>query len=115
MVVVSSVEPMVAAETRELCRRLREEVGRQPTLVVANRVPRRPDPTGVEALGRIAVSGSNWQALQRIVTEDLERVKLADEALDTLAAIAASPLVSIPELFSDPAPSELAKFLGFAP
>jgi arsenite-transporting ATPase len=115
MVVVSSVEPMVAAETRELCRRLREEVGRPPTLVVANRVPRRPDPTGVEFLRRTAPSEPKWQALERIVTADLERARLADEALETLAAIAFSPLVTIPELFADPGPSELAKFMGFAP
>jgi anion-transporting ArsA/GET3 family ATPase len=115
VVVVSSVEPVVAAETRELCRRLWEEVGRRPSLVVANRVPRRPDTQSLDVLARLARSNPSWQPLGQLVLDDLERARAADEALGMLSAVAGAPLVAIPELFTDPAPSDLVGYLGRAP
>jgi hypothetical protein len=115
VVVVSSVEPVVAAETRELCRRLWEEVGRRPSLVVANRVPRRPDPQSLDVVTVLGRSNPSWQPLRQLILDDLERARAADEALGMLSAVAGSPLVTIPELFADPAPSDLVGYLGRTP
>jgi arsenite/tail-anchored protein-transporting ATPase len=112
VVVVSSVEPVVAAETRELCRRLWEEVGYRPSLLVANRVPRRPDTQNLELLARLGRSSSSWRALEELVLDDIERARTADEALAMLRSVAGAPLAIIPELFADPAPSHLARYLG---
>ena len=115
VVVVSSVEPVVAAETRELCRRLWEEVGRRPSLVVANHVPRRPEAESVDLLARLARSDPGYEPLEHLVLDDLERARAADDALAMLGALAGSRLVTVPEFFADPAPSDLVSYLGKTP
>jgi hypothetical protein len=84
-------------------------------LVVANRLPRHPDAESVDLLARLARSDPSYGPLERLVLDDLERTRAADDALAMLGAIAGSPLVTIPELFADPAPSDLISYLGKTP
>jgi anion-transporting ArsA/GET3 family ATPase len=110
IVVVSTVEPVVASETRQLCERLAEELGRTPSLLVANRIPASPTPEQLEHLHRQAHVDPVWAPFLAAAREDRALARDAGEGLEALRAIAAAPLVRIPELHLDPAPRDLRAY-----
>lgn len=112
IVVVSTCETVVASETRELCQRLRQELGRPPSAVVANRVPRRPAPAELEVVAERAQHDQRFAALRRHLRFDMEAAEEADHALDELATTAGARLLRIPELHADPTPGELLRYLA---
>lgn len=114
IVVVSTAESVVAAETRELCARIFTELGRSPALVVANRVPRTPQPDELQHAKRAASRDSRWLPLVELLERDAELASEASDALASLRAVAGAPLKQIPELFADPGPGTAAHYLASA-
>lgn len=112
LVVVSTAEPVVASETRELVFRLVRELGRSPDLVVVNRVPRKPTPAELEHAKRAAARDPAFTPLAHALAEDAELGADALLALTALDGISTAKIVEIPELFRDPSPRELGRFLG---
>ena len=112
IVVVSTVEPVVASETRQLCRRLVEELGRPPSLLVANRVPHSP--TGDELLRLREAAGQDpaWATFCAAASEDRERARETEQALATLRHITGAPLARVPEMHVDPSPRDVVRHLG---
>jgi len=111
LVVVSTAEPVVAMETRELCHRLIHELGRHPQLLVVNRVPRRPTDEERSAAKQLATADSVWEPLHRCLEHDAELQSDARQALTTLDESSNAEVLEVPELFRDPSPSELARYL----
>jgi len=114
VVVVSTVEPVVASETRQLCLRLIDELRRAPDLLVANRVPHCPTAQQVARLRVAARQDSAWAALQEVALADRERAAETERALASLRAIADAPLARVPEFYVDPSPHEVIPHLGAA-
>lgn len=114
LVVVSTAEPVVASETRELVFRLSHELGRAPDLLVLNRVPRRPTPAELEHARHAAARDPAFAPLAHALTEDAELGADALLALTALDGIGAGKIVQVPELFRDPTPRELSRHLGAA-
>ena len=114
LVVVSTAEPVVASETRELVFRLVRELGRSPDLVVVNRVPRKPSPSELEHAERAAARDPAFEPLAHALREDAELGADALLALTALDGISSAKIVEIPELYRDPRPRELARHLGAA-
>jgi hypothetical protein len=111
LVVVSTAEPVVAAETRELCFRLRHELGRDPELVVVNRVPRRPSAPELLRARELGSRDLTWKPLADALLYDAELQADARIALTALDGIAGARVVEVPEFFRDPAPRELGVYL----
>jgi anion-transporting ArsA/GET3 family ATPase len=112
LVVVSTAEPMVASETHDLCERIRDELGRAPELVVANRVPARIAPGLVERVELAAVEDSAFKPLAEALRADREIESDAREALAELAEISGARVVEVGELMEDPSPRRFARLLG---
>ncbi|MCC6666349.1 MAG: hypothetical protein IT375_21525 [Polyangiaceae bacterium] len=112
LVVVSTAEPVVASETRELVLRLSHELGRPPDLVVVNRVPRKPAPNELDHARAAATRDPAFAALAHALSEDAELGADALLALTALDGVSAAKIVEIPELFRDPTARELGRFLG---
>jgi anion-transporting ArsA/GET3 family ATPase len=112
LVVVSTAEPMVASETRELCARIASELGRKPALIVANRVPRALPAELVEHAVRAARQKPELGALAEVLQSDAALRAEADAALSALGAISGARLIEIPELGQDPGPRRFAELLG---
>lgn len=111
LVVVSTAEPVVAAETRELVFRFEHELGRKPDLVVVNRVPRKPTRDELSGARAAAARDAAWAPLAHALGEDAEIGADAVLALTALGSIDGARVVEIPELFRDPGARELAGFL----
>jgi anion-transporting ArsA/GET3 family ATPase len=112
LVVVSTAEPMVASETRELCARLSLELGRSPELVIANRVP---PPLADKVLGRAREQAERDPAfgqLAEALQSDRELSLEAQVALADLAEISGARVIEVPELGRDPTPRQFARLLG---
>jgi anion-transporting ArsA/GET3 family ATPase len=109
--VVSTAEPVVAAETRELCFRLEHELGRAPALVVVNRAPRCPDPSELTAASELASSDPSWAEIAAALKNDAELGVDAKLALTALHGLSAAKLVEVPELFRDPSCREIVQHL----
>jgi len=114
VVVVSTVEPVVASETRQLCSRLIEELERSPDLLVANRVPHCPTVQQLARLRDAARREPGWAALEKVAAADWERAVETERALASLRAIADAPLARVPEFHLDPSPHEVLEHLGAA-
>ena len=112
IVIVSTVEPVVASETRELCARLALELDRTPNLLVANRVPHSPTREQLQRLQRAAQRDPAWGPIRAAAAEDWERSREATGALNSLQAIAGAPVIRVPELYVDPSPQEFLTHLG---
>jgi hypothetical protein len=112
LVVVSTAEPMVASETRELCERISSELGRRPALVVVNRVPRVLSPGVLEHAASAVRRNPELGALAEALKSDAVLRAEADAALSSLGAISGARLVEIPELGRDPSPRRFAELLG---
>ena len=112
LVVVSTAEPVVAMETRELCHRLRHELGRRPDLLVVNRVPRRPTVLEIDEARRLAGMDPSWLPLATSLEHDAELQADARLALTALDGASNADIVEVPEYSRDPAPHELAEHLG---
>ena len=108
LVVVSTAEPVVASETRELCQRLRDDLGRKPALVVLNRTPWRPTAEQRAAAHAAAEREPVWGPLANYVEQDLARSADTEQAVQVLQDITDASLVEIPELFADPRASTVA-------
>jgi len=111
LVVVSTAEPVVAMETRELCHRLQHELGRRPELMVVNRVPRRPSRQECEAARELARLDPAWLPLAQSLEHDTELQADARIALTALDGASNADVVEVPELFRDPKPSDLLAHL----
>jgi arsenite/tail-anchored protein-transporting ATPase len=107
IVVVSTVEPVVASETRQLCARLHAELGRSPWLVVANRVPGSLSGSELQVLWQAARRDPAWGALWAAASEDQERARVTEQALAELRAVAGARVVRIAEQYADPRPRDL--------
>jgi arsenite/tail-anchored protein-transporting ATPase len=107
IVVVSTVEPVVASETRQLCMRLHAELGRTPSLLVANRIPSSPTSAELSSLERAARRDPAWRPLQARAREDHENARLTEAALGELRAVAGARVVRIPEQHADPRPRDV--------
>ena len=112
LVVVSTAEPVVASETRELVLRLTQELGRSPDLVVVNRVPRKPAASEIEMAHAAARRDPAFAPLAHALTEDSELNADALVALSALDGVSAANIVEVPELFRDPTAREIGRFLG---
>jgi anion-transporting ArsA/GET3 family ATPase len=111
IVVVSTVEPVVASETRYLCHRITSELERAPSLLVANRVPRSPTPEQLAHLREAARRDPAWSAFSSAAAEDTVRAEETERALMDLRAAAGSPLVRVPEMYVDPSPHDVIAHL----
>jgi anion-transporting ArsA/GET3 family ATPase len=111
LVVVTTAEPVVAAETRELCFKLEHELGRKPDLLVVNRVPRRPSAHELAQARDVSVRDPSWVPLARALEHDAELVADARMALTALGGLSGTELVEVPELFRDPKPREVSVHL----
>ena len=111
LVVVTTAEPVVAAETRELCFKLEHELGRRPELVVVNRVPRRPTADELRQASLAADTDPSWAPLARALEYDAELGADARLALTALGGASGAELVEVPELFRDPEPREVVRHL----
>jgi anion-transporting ArsA/GET3 family ATPase len=112
LVVVSTAEPVVASETRELVQRLEHELGRAPDLVVVNRVPRQPTATELSHARAAAAKDPAFSPLAHALAEDAELGADALLALTSLAGVSKAKILEVPELFRDPSSRELAGHLG---
>jgi arsenite/tail-anchored protein-transporting ATPase len=112
LVVVSTAEPMVASETRELCNRLGTELGRTPELVVANRVPPPLAPAALAQARHYAPRDPSFAALAEALEGELELRGEAEAALRDLAEISGARVVEVPELGRDPSPRQFARLIG---
>ncbi|MCC6215906.1 MAG: hypothetical protein IT376_13660 [Polyangiaceae bacterium] len=111
IVVVSTAEPVVAAETRELVGRLGSELGRVPDLLVVNRVPRRPTAEELSSARALAGRDARLAPLADALAQDAELGADAVDALASLAGLGGARVARVPELFRDPSPRELARHL----
>ncbi|MBK7583605.1 MAG: hypothetical protein IPI67_25855 [Myxococcales bacterium] len=111
LVVVSTAEPVVASETRELVLRLTQELSRAPDLLVVNRVPRKPTPAELIQVKAAAARDAVFAPLTHALAEDAELGADALLALTALGGISTARIVEIPEMFRDPSPRELARHL----
>jgi len=107
--VVSTVEPVVASETRQLCARLHAELGRSPWLLVANRVPPGLGASELQVLWQAARRDPAWGALWAAASEDQERARVTEQALAELRAVAGARVVRIPEQYADPRPRDVRR------
>ena len=114
VVVVSTVEPVVASETRQVCARLIDELQRPPDLLVANRVPHCPSEQQLAQVHEAVQREPAWAALERLALADRERAAETERALASLRAIADAPLARVPEFYVDPSPHEVIPHLGAA-
>ena len=112
LVVVSTAEPVVASETRELVMRLTQELGRSPDLVVVNRVPRKPASGEVDHARAAAQRDPAFAPLAHALAEDAELSADALVALTAFDGVSADRVVEVPELFRDPTAREFGRFLG---
>lgn len=109
--VVSTAEPVVASETRELCHRLHHELGRSPSLLVVNRVPRRPSADELERAEDLGSTDAAWRELAHALEQDAELSADAQAALAALGVLSGARLSVVPELFRDPDPELVATYL----
>jgi arsenite/tail-anchored protein-transporting ATPase len=112
LVVVSTAEPMVASETRELCARIGSELGRSPELVVANRVPAAIPAAALAQARSRAGQGPDFAALAEALQSQSELRAEADAALRELAEISGARVVEVRELGRDPTPRQFARLIG---
>jgi hypothetical protein len=109
--VVSTAEPVVASETRELCHRLHHELGRSPSLLVVNRVPRRPTVEEIDRAEELASGDAAYGELAHALAQDAELAADAQAALAALGVLSGARLSVVPELFRDPSPELVATYL----
>ncbi len=109
--VVSTAEPVVASETRDLCHRLHHELGRSPSMVVVNRVPRRPSADELERAEVLGETDASWAELAHALQQDAELAADAQAALAALGVVSGARLAVVPELFRDPSPELVATYL----
>jgi arsenite-transporting ATPase len=114
IVVVSTVEPVVASETRELCDRIAEELQRSPSLLVANRVPHAPTAEQFDRLRQAARENGAWSDLCMAAGEDRKLARETAQALRELETVAGAPLATVPEMHVDPSPRDVLAHLGEA-
>jgi anion-transporting ArsA/GET3 family ATPase len=116
IVVVTLAEPLVVKETEQLCRRMREELGIAPALVVVNRTV-APDPEGAwPAARQLASNGGELSAaaaeLLGVIDARAEQSEDTGYAFGLARALDAARVVSLPETAQDPSASQVAGWLA---
>ncbi len=109
VVVVSTVEPVVASETRALCHRLKTELKRDPELLVFNRVPREVSEATALAARSMAASDPRLQAIALLAQRDAELHAEAQQAYREIGDDVAQ--VRLPMFARDPSVSQVADLL----
>lgn len=115
IVVVTTLEPVVASETEELCARINDELGRAPALLVMNRVPHEPSSEALAAAGEAAERDPRFIPVHTALTDDRELAQALSAARAALTRLSGARARLIPEWFRDPSSAELAPLLEPGP
>jgi anion-transporting ArsA/GET3 family ATPase len=117
VVIVTLAEPMVISETGELSARMKQELGRQPTHVVVNRMA-TADPKGaLEAAARLveaAPGDANANEFEALLVARAAAVTDSFEALRIAEGLEGVRVVPIPETPTDPTVQQVARWLDAA-
>jgi anion-transporting ArsA/GET3 family ATPase len=109
--VVSTFETVVAQETRELCERLKDELGFPASSIVMNRAPRRVDPAALRQLTERSAHTPTLVAVEQIARARAAACEEAEGSLRLLAEFA--PVTTVPEYFQDPSAADLVRELSW--
>lgn len=109
IVVVSTFEPVVARETRELCQRLKDDLGLSAKLIVMNRTPAALPPAAADALVAAAASPELAEVLVRARSR-IAAWQEAEESRRVLGGFA--PVTLVPDFGLDPTAAEVAQELA---
>ncbi len=109
--VVSTFETVVAQETRELCERLKNELGFPATSIVMNRAPRAIDP---KALAQLTERAAHTPALAPVEQMARARAAACQEAESSRGVLSGfAPVLTVPEYFEDPSAADVVRELAW--
>ncbi len=110
IVVVSTFEPVVAQETRELCQRLQDELGFPADTIIMNRAPKPVDEEAVAELSRRCRESPELAGIGRAVLARVAACREAEESRAVLASFA--PVLTVSEYYADPRAADFVQELS---